>query len=145
MEAITLGVQAGDVKSSEITRPHFLSLRKLLAQHCPGPYSQRIKEFAIILRIDGDIWHWEFEGCKNLRLRRKDRYITIDIGVPRGKWEHASAASLRCYLGKSCRDAIVLMLDKLKGEKIEVNSKALLENVDAAISEYLAGSEGVIR
>lgn len=140
MEAITLGVQAGDVKSSEVTRPHFMLLRKLLKHHCAGPYSQDIDEFAIILRVDGDIWHWDFEGCKNLRLARKKRYITIDIGVPRSKWEDVAATSIRAYLAKSCREAIALMLKKLEKEKIKVDSETLLKNINTAISEYLTGT-----
>ena len=52
-DTVTLGVQAGDERAGQTTEPHFMSLRKLLASVCTGPYSTEVDEFALILRIDG--------------------------------------------------------------------------------------------
>jgi len=141
MEAITLGAQTGGVSASDATRPHFLQLRKLLRERCPGPYSPTNDEFAIVLRIDGDISYWNFEGCQKLRISRKGRYVTIDVGVPRHRWEGVSPIAIRHYLAESCREAMRQMIQKLQNERIAVDSDRLMQDVDKALVEFLAESD----
>jgi len=77
-DTITLGVQSsGD---DDRTGEHVLELRKLLAAHCKGPYSDEISEFALVLRVGGNMQEFDFEGCECIRRNRKDRYITVDLG-----------------------------------------------------------------
>jgi len=53
IQTITLGMQtSGD---DDRTDKHVLELRKLLAVHCKGPYSDEISEFALVLRIGGNM------------------------------------------------------------------------------------------
>jgi hypothetical protein len=63
---ITFGSQMGDTISAEVVQPYLIELRKLLKEYCNNVYATEIDEFAPILRVDGDIWHWEFEGCQKL-------------------------------------------------------------------------------
>src|SRR5438309_4867325 len=79
-DTVTLGVQSsGD---DDRTNQHVLELRKLLAAYCKGPYSEEISEFALVLRIGGNMQEFDFEGCERIRRNRKDRYITVDLGFP---------------------------------------------------------------
>jgi len=64
---MTLGVQSGDIESSEATRPAFMDLRRKLKVHCTALYSPLIKEFAIVFRICGSPWRFEGEGIQKLR------------------------------------------------------------------------------
>jgi len=60
-DTITLGVQSsGD---DDRTSEHVLELRKSLAAHCKGPYSAEISEFALVLRIGGNMQEFDFEGA----------------------------------------------------------------------------------
>ncbi|MFD1030793.1 hypothetical protein ACFQ1X_05050 [Metaplanococcus flavidus] len=73
-------------------------------------------EFDLALRVDGDLWYFNFEGCEKLRLSKKYRYITIDIGMPRSKWEGVTPIEIRKFLIDHAREALELMINRLKKE-----------------------------
>ncbi|MFB9328272.1 hypothetical protein ACFFSY_20270 [Paenibacillus aurantiacus] len=91
-----------------------IELRQLFKTYCNKEYSLEIKEFANVLRVDGDIRAWNFVGCQKLRINRKDKYITVDVGMPREKWEAQSEANIKRYLFGGIKDAIIIMINKLK-------------------------------
>jgi hypothetical protein len=134
---ITFGSQMGDTKVAEIVQPLLIELRKLLKTHCNDTYSQDIHEFAPIARIDGEIWAWNFEGCQKLRVNRKEKYITVDVGVPRWAWENKTENEIKTYLFNGLKEAINLMLSKLKKEKIEVDELRLFHDIALVEKEYL--------
>lgn len=135
---ITLGVQSGGEDAGEQTEPHFYPLRKLLQAQCRGPYSPEVDEFSLVLRIDGDIDHWEQEGCDRLRRSKKDRYITVDIYVPRQRWQGVSGVEIRRYLVACVEDAFGRMIAKLRKDKVTVDGDALLRDFAAVKDAYLA-------
>jgi hypothetical protein len=90
---ITLGVQSsGD---DDRTAKHILELRRSLATHCKGPYSEEISEFALVLRIGGNMQEFDFEGCERIRRNRKDKYITVDLGFPSRRWRGVPDSEIR--------------------------------------------------
>ncbi len=134
---VIVGVQAGDLSSDQATNPHLSSKRKLLQAHCRGPYSAEVDEFSLVVRVDGDIWHWEQEGCDRMRRSKKDRYITIDIYVPRQRWQGVSGDEIRRYLAACVEDAFGRMIAKLKKDKVAVDGDALLRDFAAVKAAYL--------
>lgn len=60
--------------------------------------------------MDGEIWHWDFEGCQKLRLSDKYRYISIDIGMPRHRWQGVSPIVIRKYLLENLKQALKLFV-----------------------------------
>ncbi len=56
---ITLGVQTS--REDDRTDKPILELRRLLASECEGPYSPEIREFALILRVGGEMQEFDFE------------------------------------------------------------------------------------
>ena len=134
---IPVGVQAGDVPSDRATNPHIRPLRKLLETHCRGPYSADVDEFSLVLRIDGDIWYWNQEGCDRMRRSKKERYITIDIYVPRSRWEGVTGLEIRKYLAACVEDAFQRMIGKLRKDKVVVNGDALLQDFAIVKEKYL--------
>lgn len=74
---VTLGAQAS--REDDRTDKHILDMRRLLARHCPGPYSPEIREFALILRIVGEMQEFDFEGCDRIRRNKENKYITLDL------------------------------------------------------------------
>lgn len=135
---VTMGVQAGSVAAFDATQPHYGPLRNLLTEHCVGPYSSEVDEFYLVLRIDGDIGHWEKEGCDRLRRSRKTRYITVDIYVPRERWEGVSGIEIRKYLAVCAGEALRLMIDKLRRDKSPIEGEALLRDFEVVKERYLA-------
>lgn len=95
---ITFGADIGDVNAGKAISPHLYELRKLNYRFCDKIYCEEIDEIAPILRVDGDLAYWGFEGCEKLRLSKKYRYITIDVGMPRSRWEGINAKVLEFIL-----------------------------------------------
>lgn len=138
---VTVGVQTGDVPSGRATDPHIVVMRNLLQTHCRGPYSPDVDEFSLVIRVDGDIWHWEKEGCDRMRRSKKERYITIDIYVPRARWEGVSGIEIRQYLAECVEDAFRRMIGKLQRDKVHVDGIALLRDFGTVRAQYLAQLE----
>jgi hypothetical protein len=134
---ITFGADIGGMQAVNIVQPHLIELRKLFKKYCNEPYSDVIDELAPIARVDGNIACWSFEGCQKLRLSKKERYITIDIGVPQNRWDGVDPFELRHYLINNVKQAIKLMVEKLEKEKIQVNSKRLFCDIKKVEEEFL--------
>ncbi|HPH28499.1 MAG TPA: hypothetical protein PLA87_16735 [Pseudomonadota bacterium] len=140
---VIVGVQAGDVPASRSTDPHIRPLRKLLQAHCQGPYSPDVDELSLVMRIDGDIDHWEQEGTDRMRRSKKERYITIDIYVPRARWEGVSGLQIREYLVACVEEAFRKMIDKLQRDKVAVDGDALLRDFATVREQYLSQLQAV--
>lgn len=134
---ITISVQAGDILSDNATNPHIHAIRQLLRNFCPGPYSADVIEFSLVIRVDGDIWHWNQEGCDRMRRSKKERYITIDIYVPRSRWEGVTGLEIRTYLAACVEDAFRKMIAKLQKDKVAVDGDALLRDFAKVKELYL--------
>lgn len=123
---ITLGAQcSGD---DDRTGKHVLELRKLLAAFCKGPYSEEISEFALVLRIGGNMQEFDFEGCERIRRNRKDKYITIDLGFPSGRWRSATDTEIRKYLTDVVETGLLCCVHRLEKDKVVVNQSCLLSD-----------------
>jgi hypothetical protein len=97
-----------------------------------------------VLRVDGEISYWEFEGCEKLRLCKKNRYITIDVGMPRSRWEGINPVDIRKYLIYQLRNALELMLKRFKKEKYTVNDTELRAYFSKVEEEFFIKSNGRI-
>lgn len=67
MEYFKLVSQIGGPTAAKVVTPHLYELQQLLSKHCYNKYSTQLDEFAPVLRVDGNISYWEFEGCEKLR------------------------------------------------------------------------------
>jgi hypothetical protein len=107
-DTVTLGVQtSGD---DNRTQKHVLELRKLLANFCKGPYSHEISEFALVLRIGGNMQEFDFEGCEHIRRNRKSKCITVDLGFPSHRWRGVSDTEIRKYLAEIVETGLLCCL-----------------------------------
>ncbi|WP_026695354.1 hypothetical protein [Peribacillus kribbensis] len=122
---ITFGAQIGGAKADKVVSPHLQELKQLLYKHCDNIYCKEVKGFAPILRVDGDIDYWDTEGCERLRLSKRYGYVTIDVYMPRSRWEGIEVIDIRKYLICNLKDALQLMINRLKKEKYVVNDKEL--------------------
>ncbi|MFZ0577994.1 MAG: hypothetical protein WAM41_10870 [Psychrobacillus psychrotolerans] len=95
---------------------------------------------APILRVDGELWYWEFEGCEKLRLSKKYRYITIDVGMLRSRWEGNNAKDIRNYLIDNLKKALELMVKRLDKEKYKVKENELWNDFAKVEGEFLLNS-----
>ena len=79
-EAVTLGMQTS--KEDDTTSQHVLPLRKLLAAHCKDSYSSEVCEFALVLRIGGDMSEFDFSGCERDPSQQKEEIHHCRFRVP---------------------------------------------------------------
>jgi hypothetical protein len=125
-DTITLGVQSsGD---DDRTDKHVLELRKLLAASCKGPYSKEISEFALVLRIGGNMQEFEFEGCERIRRSRKGKYITVDLGFPSRRWRGVTDTEIRRYLVEIVETGLLCCLHRLRKDKVKVREANLMND-----------------
>src|SRR5262245_27141738 len=116
---ITLGMQtSGD---DDRTSTHVLALRKLLASNCAAPYCEEISEFALILRIGGNMQEFDFEGCERVRRNRKEHSITVDLGFPSYRWRNHSDGDIRQYLAEIVETGLLCCLNRLKKDETPVS------------------------
>lgn len=121
---ITLGVQTS--REDDRTEKHVLDMRRLLASECKGPYSQEIGEFALILRVGGEMQEFDFEGCDRIRRSRRERYITVDLGFPSNRWQGATDAEIRTYLAESVETGLLCCIRRLEKDKSQIDSEKLM-------------------
>jgi len=136
-EAISFSAQFGGVDASTILKPHFFALKKEfhVAQDLP---CDAIREMAFILRADGAIQQFHFEGCENVELNRKKKYISIDVGVPIKRWQGRSDAEIAAYLIDSMWEGLEEMLARLAANKITCDAAAIRVLFEAGAQRYLA-------
>lgn len=121
---ITLGVQTS--REDDRTGKSVLQMRRLLAEHCRGPYSPEIREFALILRVGGDMQEFNFEGCERIRRSRKQGYITVDLGMPSYRWKGATESGIREYLAEAVEIGLLCCIRRLEADKSSIDSTKLM-------------------
>jgi hypothetical protein len=135
IHTITLGAQtSGD---DDRTGEHVLELRKLLAANCKGPYSVEISEFALVLRVGGNMQEFDFEGCERIRRNRKGKYITVDLGFPSRKWRGVSDSKIRRYLADIVETGLLCCLHRLKKDKVKVHEAKLMNDFTNLKKDFL--------
>ena len=135
---VTLGAQVGGVDADEATSSHVLGLGKILRSCCRGPYSSSIKEFALILRIDGALDAWGKTGVAGVAVRSKLGYATADIYVPREAWASHDAQAFRRFLAEQVRFAITAIAERAKERRVDLARERLEQDVATATEQYLA-------
>ncbi len=135
-ETITLGVQTS--REDDRTDKPVLEIRKLLAAYCKGPYSSEIREFALVLRVGGEMQEFNFEGCERIRRNRKDKTITLDIGFPSHRWKGATDETIRQYLAEAIETGILCCIRRLEKDKTPVNSHQLTSDYSRVKEIFLS-------
>jgi hypothetical protein len=117
-------------------------MRKLLADNCQGPYSAEIREFALILRIGGEMQEFNFEGCERIRRNRKKAYITVDLGFPSYRWKGSADSSIREYLAEAVETGLLCCIRRLEIDKSPVDSARLMGDF-AKVKQLFLADKGV--
>ncbi len=134
--SITLGAQIGGEEAFERTNKHILELRRLLARHCTEAFSPDVDEIALILRVDGEAQKFGLRGAGRPKLRKKQRFIEIEKGVPRASWAGHSTHSFRKILVKNIEHSVELCFSELVRSGVSINTRGLLEGLGKAKSDF---------
>ena len=110
---------------------------------CETKPSPEVVHLAIALRIGGSIQDFSPENIHRIRRSRKDKSIGCDIDIPQAVWEAKSNREFNEYLGHRVREAVILMLERLKKDGEEVNDLAILAELDESISQFQTSQENL--
>ena len=134
---ITLGAQMGGQDASAATAEHILAFRGLIDQKCRGFYSNTIRRFGIVLRIDGSLDRWGKSGVENAAIRQRGSVATADIFVPSEIWSCGNPRVFRQFLAVEFERAIYEIGKIAKRRGIEFSLDGLIHDVKSAVRDYL--------
>jgi len=100
-----------------------------------------MKEFAIVLRISGELANFEGEGVQKVRVSRKGEYVTADFVIPESRWKGVPFETFKRYLAAGATATLKAMATRLVKVKIPINSVELLEDVSKATTSFLGGEK----
>src|SRR5438128_576306 len=99
MNSFSLGSQVGGPDAASATRDHEQQLRDAM-NRWSGDYTSAIREFAFLLRIDGEIHRytqqWGIQGAQ--KAKRKKDWLEVEIGIPESYWQTNSGKNYKKYL-----------------------------------------------
>lgn len=137
--AITLGADVGGKDAYEVTRKSVHALRRLLAQECIGPYSAKINECALLLRIDGEVQSWGRRGMHDVVLSDRRRRITADIYVPSTEWS-GSERNFAEFLAEEVTQTLLTICADAKAKWSDFDSSRMTLDVARAVGAFRASS-----
>lgn len=134
----SLGSQVGGPDAGEATRQHEQKLRDAF-NSWQGDYTDAIREFAFILRVDGKIHtytqKWNILGAQP--AKRKKDWIEVEISVPENWWREDQGRNYKIYLTAAIEKGLKSMLELLQHNKHVVKAEALLGDWERIKSNYL--------
>lgn len=134
--AITLGADVGGKDAHAATAEVCMQFRQALAMECLGPYSPSLKEFALVVRIDGSVQSWGKSGVDNVRLQRKSNYASADIFVPKAVWVEGPEV-FRAFLATGIEAAIETIVHRVEQAQVQVESVQLIGDVKRAMKRLV--------
>jgi len=105
-----------------------------------GDYTSAIREFAFLLRVDGDIHSytkiWNIHGPQ--KAKRKRDWVEVEIGVPESWWREHKGLAHRGRLAAAVEEGLISMIELLQRNRHAINSDALLADWKRIRNDYLA-------
>jgi len=138
MNSFSLGAQVGGQIATSASR-YEQELRDLFNQW-KGEYSTDIREFAFLLRIDGEFHAytrmWNILGAQ--RAKRKRDWVEVEIGIPETWWMDTNGYKQR--LAEEVERGLTSMIDLLRRNRHDVNAELLMEDWRKVKARFLAVS-----
>ena len=141
MNSFSFGAQVGGPNYPEAARRQEQQLRDAFNQWS-GDYSPDVKEFAFLLRIDGQIHRytemWQIRGAQ--KARRKRDWIEVEIGIPEEWWREANSDGYKKRLAEEVEAGLKSMIDVLQAKKRRIDGQGLLNDWSRIKALYLSSS-----
>ncbi len=139
MNSFSLGAQIGGPDYRPEARIQEQQLRDAL-NRWTGDYSTDVREFAFLLRIDGEIHRytdlWQIVGAQ--KAKRKRDWIEVEIGIPKAWWQEAKNDAYKKRLADEVEAGFRSMIELLQRNKRSINAQALLDDWGHIKAAYLA-------
>jgi hypothetical protein len=138
MNSFTLGAQVGGRLAIDASAQE-QELRDMF-NSWTGDYSSDVREFAFILRIDGEFHAYTemWSICGAQKAKRKRDWIEVEIGIPERWWRGAHSDAYKRRLVGEVEKGLISMIDVLRKNHRDIKAEALLKDWRQIKSNYLA-------
>ena len=134
----SLGSQVGGPRAADATQEDEQLLRDAL-NAWTGHYTNAIREFAFLLRVDGEIHTytklWNIAGAQ--APQRKRDWIEVEIGIPIQWWKGSGGKNYKAHLTAEIEKGLIQMIDLLERNKHPVKGDALLKDRQKIRDRYI--------
>jgi len=115
MNRFSLGAQTGGPDERKTALAHEQQLRNF-CNRWTGDYSTDIREFAFLLRIDGQIHRytelWNIHGAQKA-IRKRD-WIEVEIGISEERWRRTDNDEYKRWLAQEVEAGLKSMIEVLQ-------------------------------
>jgi len=101
-----------------------------------APFSADLVELAWLLRWDGRLQVFGFEGHENIVVDKNEKWVSVDIGVPMAKWQDVKPEALGEYLAWCLANAIPDVAQACRRHGIELDQSATTSRLQRALAQY---------
>jgi hypothetical protein len=140
VNSFSLGAQIGGQTGKEF-RDQMQELRDLF-NSWKGDYSADIREFAFLVRVDGEFCaytrEWGILGAQ--KAKRKRDWIEVEIGIPETWWRLAHTDQFKHRLAEEIEKGFLSMIDVLCKKQRDIKAEALLNDWSNIKSIFLKPS-----
>jgi hypothetical protein len=143
VNSFSLGAQIGG-QTGKASRDQMQELRDLFNQWT-GDYSADIREFAFLLRVDGEFHRytamWNVYGAQ--KAKRKRDWIEVEIGIPETWWGWSHTDQFKKRLAEEVEKGFVSMIEVLRKNRRDIKADSLLNDWSKIKSQFLKPRVGV--
>ncbi len=107
-----------------------------------GNYTQAIREFAFLLRVDGSLVRYTeaWKICGAQPAKRKQDWLEVEVGVPEAWWQDGGVENYKRQLSEAIESGLQSMVELLKRNKHEVDGVALLRDWGTVRRDFMENS-----
>lgn len=136
-QRVELSAQHGDLESDAILWHLHKHLNELFLEHLERKYFESIERFSVVLRVSGDVQDFGGEGPERLQDLGDDQEVTIDLVIPKARWEGAPPAVLRRYLGEQLGYCFHRMKERAARVSEPISGTDFRADFEAVIAEFV--------
>ena len=137
--SFSLGSQIGGPDTPAVVLHQEQRLRNAF-NRWKGNYTDAVREFAFLLRVDGSIERytetWNIRGAQ--AAKRKRDWVEVEIGVPEAWWQRGGVENYMTRLAEAIENGLHSMTELLKRNKHVLNDEALLRDWTEIKNDFLA-------
>ena len=139
--SFSLGAQVGGPDTPAVVEQQEQRLRNAF-NRWKGNYTEAIREFAFLLRVDGSIVRyteaWNIRGAQ--AAKRKRDWVEVEIGVPETWWQDGGVEHYMACLTEAIESGFHSMVELLKRNKYKIDEDALLKDWKRIKNDFLANA-----
>jgi hypothetical protein len=139
--SFSLGAQIGGPDTPAVVLQQEQRLRNAF-NRWKGNYTQAVREFAFLLRVDGSIERytetWNIRGAQ--AAKRKRDWLEVEIGVPEAWWQDGGVENYMTCLAEAIESGFHSMVELLRRNKYTIDEDTLLRDWKRIKDDFLANA-----